>query len=134
MAFQGFLVKFGNYILPNKYIALGEYEAIMHVIDLDSYQDSDGNLHRNALEHTRDSVNVTLLEGLTNEEFGTIMNGIRSNYVIAKERKCNVTAWIPEINDYRTAYMYLADPVIKITHIDGNTIYYDEIKLEMTGY
>lgn len=137
MAFDGTLLTVGSYaITGERYIEYGKYNATINIQDLDSYRDANGVLHRNALEHAPVKVEIETRDNLTNEELGTFMSSIRSNYTTAGERKANVRAFVPEINDYITQEMYMPDPQFKIKRIDPNTntIYYESTRLAFIGY
>lgn len=137
MAFDGTLLTVGSYaITGERYIEYGKYNATINIQDLDSYRDANGVLHRNALEHAPVKVEIETRDNLTNEELGTFMSSIRSNYITVGERKANVRAFVPEINDYITQEMYMPDPQFKIKRIDPNTntVYYESTRLAFIGY
>lgn len=137
MAFDGTLLTVGSYaITGQKYIDYGKYNATINVQDLDSYRDANGVLHRNALDHAPVKIEFETKENLTNEDIGTFMGSIRSNFSVEKERKASVRAFVPEINDYITQEMYMPDPQFKIKRIDPktNTIYYESTRIAFIGY
>ena len=50
MAFQGYLIKVGNYPIPLTYMKLESYKSAPDQRqDLDSFRDADGYLHRTVL-------------------------------------------------------------------------------------
>lgn len=134
MAYNGYLVKIGNYTFPNKYIVMKTYKASYKVQDLDPFRDGNGVLHRNALQHVPPTCEFQVKYGLTNEEYDVIMNNIRSNYTIAQERKASVSVFMPELGGYVTADMYMPDPEITIVREDGNKLMYDTITFKFIGY
>ena len=135
MAFGGYLLRVGNYEIDGtNYIQEKSYKATRNIQDLESYRDANGVLHRNALEHVPLKIEINTRENLTNEELGTFLGNIRSQCTIAAERKCVVTAFIPELNDYVTQEMYMPDPDITIKIIKDGVVKYDSVRLAWIGY
>lgn len=135
MAFGGYLLKVGNYEIDGtNYIQEKSYKATRNIQDLESYRDANGVLHRNALEHVPLKIEINTRENLTNEELGTFLGNIRSQFTITAERKCVVTAFIPELNDYVTQEMYMPDPDITIKIIKDGVVKYDSVRLAWIGY
>ena len=48
--YQGYLLKIGNYIVPDKYIRADSYSPYVNMQDVGAYTDANGYLHRNAVE------------------------------------------------------------------------------------
>ena len=135
MAFGGYLLRVGNYEIDGtNYIQEKSYRATRNIQDLESYRDANGVLHRNALEHVPLKIEINTRENLTNEELGTFLGNIRSQFTIEAERKCVVTAFIPELNDYVTQEMYMPDPDITIKIIKDGVVKYDSVRLAWIGY
>lgn len=132
MAFNNFLVKIGNYTIPGKYIR--EYKAYKSVQDMDTYYDGNGVLHRNALEHTPHKIEIDIVPMLTEHQLRTLLDGIQSNYTIPKERKGNVTAFIPEEGNYVTAGMYMPDFTPEMYGIFNGIIYYKTFRIAFIEY
>ena len=135
MAFNGNLLVVGSYeITGRRYINWDKYKVTRLIQDLDSYRDANGVLHRNALDHIPIKVEFETRELLTNEDIATFFGAIRSNFTNAAERRASVTAYVPELDDYITQDMYMADPEMPIHHITDNTIYYESIRVAFIGY
>lgn len=135
MAFGGYLLRVGNYEIDGtNYIQEKSYKATRNIQDLESYRDANGVLHRNALEHVPLKIEINTRENLTNEELGTFLGNIHSQFTIAAERKCVVTAFIPELNDYVTQEMYMPDPDITIKIIKDGVVKYESVRLAWIGY
>lgn len=135
MAYQGYLLKVGDYIFPMRGIILKSYKVSWKVQDLDPYRDANGVLHRNALNHVPAKVEFEMRSGLTNAAYDVIMNNIRSQYTNSLERKSSVSLFIPELGEYRTQDMYLAEPEITIIRQENNnTLIYDKIRFAWIGY
>ena len=107
-----YVFKFGGYIIPNEYIAEDGYDCTPNQRqDLDPYTDANGVTHRNALEHTKSDVTITF-RALKWDEFTSLITGISSNYINAKERDAICSYLDMETMTINSGYMYL-DPSMK---------------------
>ena len=134
MAFEGYLVKVGNYEIPTKYIRADSYSAYRNIQDLDSYRDANGELHRTALSHVPNKIEFETPAMLTNSDFADLMGNIRNNYTIAAERRVNVTMYVPETDSYVTQDMYMPDITPRIYGVFNGVIKYSPIRLAFIGY
>ena len=132
MAFDGYLIKVGSYILPNKYIQEKTYSAKVNTIDEDSYNDNNGILHRNVIQKIPIVKANTV--SLSQAEVDAIMSSFRSNYSVANERKASVSVWIPELGKYVTQDMYLSDIDFVIDVIKDGVPMYEPFELRFNGY
>lgn len=133
MAFQGYLIKVGNYKFPLNYIVHSTYVVKKNIQDFDSYRDANGVLHRNALDHYAITVSFDIKPNRTNIEINEIMSNIKANFTIPKERRADVTVYLPEEDEYITQPMYMPDIEFTIKEI-SDIIKYDTIKFEFIGY
>ena len=107
MAFQGFLIKVGNYTIPLQFMKLESYKSAPNQRqDLDSYRDADGYLHRNALPHTATKIEFET-PYMYRAQMQQLLQGIRSNYISNIERSCSVTYYDDETDSYKTGTFYL---------------------------
>ena len=134
MAYEGYLIKVGDYTIPFKYIKAESYTAYRSIQDLDSYRDADGVLHRTALTHVPNKVEFETPAMLTDKTFSDLMLNIQSNFTNENERKSSVTMYVPELNSYVTQDMYMPDITPEIYHADKNKIQYAPIRLAFIGY
>lgn len=114
--------KFGNYIFPDEYIAEGGYDCTPNQRqDLDPYTDQYGVTQRNALAHTKTQVVITTRKGLKWEQVESIMQGITSNYINARERDANCTYFDTEYFELSSGHHMYLDPSLstKILKMDG---------------
>ena len=112
MAIVQYIFKFGNYTIPNEYIAEGGYDCTPNQRqDLDPYTDAEGVTHRNALSHTKSDVTITFRQ-LKWDEFTSLINGITSNYLNVKERDALCSYLDMETMTINTGHFYL-DPSMK---------------------
>lgn len=134
MSYNGYLIKVGNYkIPPHKFIKAESYMAYKIIKDLDSYEDANGDLHRNALEHFSIKVEFET-PPLTNVQLNELMSSIQNEYTIAGERKVNASVYIPETNSYVTQDVYMPDITPTIYGIFNGIIHYKPIRFAFIGY
>lgn len=133
MAYNGFLLKIGDYQIPQKYIRADSYSPYVNMQDVDAYTDANGYLHREAVELKALKVEFETPALLTNKTLEKFLSNIRNNYIVAKERRVLITAYIPEYDDYVSQVGYLADfqPQIYSTH--GGVIYYNPVRFAFIG-
>ena len=107
-----YVFKFGEYIIPNEYIAEDGYDCTPNQRqDLDPYTDANGVTHRNALAHTKSDVTITF-RALKWDEFTSLITGISSNYINTKERDAICSYLDMESMTINSGHMYL-DPSMK---------------------
>lgn len=134
MAYEGYLIKVGNYKIPaDKYIKADSYSAYVNMQDVDPWTDADGYVHRTAVELKALKVEFETPAMLTNKTLEAFLSKIRENYISAKERTCNVTAYIPEYDDYVTQKAYLADFTPQIYGTYGGVVRYNPIRFAFIG-
>lgn len=135
MSYQGWLIKVGNYnIDAKKYIRADSYKTSMKPVDLDSYTDAYGYLHRFVLDHVPSKTEFETPEMLTNADMSALMAGISANYTIPKERKASVTVYVPEYDSYLTQDMYLVDPEFQMYGNYHGVIHYRPVRLCFIAY
>lgn len=133
MAYGGFLVKVGEYIIPQKFIKADTYKAYTNMQDVDAYPDGNGYLHRNAVELKALKVEFDVRAMLTGSELEELMSNIRNSYTNSRGRECIITAFIPELNDYVTQKGYLADFQPQIYGTYGGEIHYSSFRMAFIG-
>lgn len=135
MAYQGYLIKVGDYVISGKkFIRADSYNTTLIVQDLDSYRDMEGVLHRTALKHKVNKIEFETRAMLTETQMEELLSGIREQYVNQDERKVYATVYVPEINDYMTQDMYLADLQFSIYGVLNGTIYYNPVRFAFIAY
>lgn len=132
--YKGYLVQIGNYKLPHKYIAAETYTVTLYGQDLDSYNDTDGLLHRTALSYQAPKFELETRAMLDDDELWDFLGNIKSQYKNVVEKKASVTLYIPEIHDYVTNDMYLADMSPTIYLADDKIIQYNSFRIASVSY
>lgn len=134
MAYGGYLVKVGNYVIPMTFIKADSYKISHKIQDLDSYRDANGLLHRNALSHVPDKLEFECVPMLTNTEMNAVVSAIRGQFSLSAERKASVQAYLPEEDRYVTQDMYMPDPEFQMYYADGTKVIYDAVRFAFIGY
>lgn len=134
MAYSGWLIKIGDYIIDTKkFIKAESYSAYANMQDIDDYTDANGYLHRNVVELKALKAEFETPAMLTNIQFSELMAGIRANFTVPSKRQCMITAYIPEYDDYVTQIGYMADFQPQMYGNYHNIIHYNPIRLAFIG-
>lgn len=134
MAYSGYLIKFGSTILPWDYISAASYKATpSQRLDLDSFRDSDGILHRTVLDHTASKVEWET-PYLTNVQVQTMLNIFTAAMTITAERKVTVTYYNMESDSYETGTFYMPDIEFTIHSASSTELVYEPIRIAIIEY
>jgi hypothetical protein len=134
LAYNGYLIKFGNTVLPFKYIAAGTYKAApSQTADLDSYRDANAELHRNVVRN-----DIAKIEWetpyLTDTEVLTLMNIINAAMINAMERKVTVTFYQDDQGTYRTGIFYVPDITFTVYQANAYGVIYMPTRIALIEY
>ena len=132
MSTVAYSFKFGNYIIPDTYIAEGGYDCAPNQRqDVDPWTDSNGLTHRNVVPHTKTEVSITF-RSLTWSQFTDLITGISSNYLHEGDRDANCTYLDMETMTLKEGHMYL-DPSckFKVKRLNAKV---DAFSLKFTEY
>jgi len=134
MAYSGYLLQFGNMLLPNKYIAQNTYSVTPNQrTELSAYRDNNNSLHRATSSNfkTKITFSTTPLE-LTDKQ--TIQAIIANGMTDSTERKVLVTYWNDETNSYSVGEFYIPDITFNVIDTIGDSIYYGPISYTLIEY
>lgn len=134
MAYRGYLIKVGDYVIPHSIIQAESYKVTYNSQDVDSYRDANGVLHRDALDNYVPKVEFNVVPMLKNDRLSEFLYNIRRNYILPVERKVHASVYIPEIDDYVESNMYLADFTPEMYFADANYIQYKSFRMALIGY
>lgn len=134
MAYQGYLIKVGNYTIPHWFISAETYDVTRNGQDLDSGRAESGRLHRQALDNFVPKVEFDTVPLLTDKEMESVLSNIRANYINATEQNLMASIWVPMINDYMEQEVYLPDIKFPIYFADENIVKYKNVRFEFIGY
>lgn len=134
MAYNGYLIKFGADILPLSYMKADSYKIDPNkMLDLDSYQDQDGILHRTVVDHT-----ATKAEWqspvMKYNDFKIMMNFFSSKYNPIKERKVSVNYYDFASDSYKTGTFYMPDYAIQVLHASSVDMLIQPVTFKIIEY
>lgn len=133
MAYNGYLLQIGGYIVPMTFIRIESYAVTYSTMDLDPYRDANGVLHRNALGHKVGNL-VFETPYMYQRDFAAVMANIRSQYTNAIEKRVVATFYVPELDEYLTQEMYLPDIQVQIMQNSPNGLVYGNTQINLIAY
>ena len=134
MAYQGYLLKTGNYIFPLELIRAETYEITKNEQDLDSYTDASGELHRNALEHWVVKIEFEVIGMLDNIQLAQLWANLQNNYLNSTEKCSNLEFYLPELDSYITQKAYIPTVSTPMSYVDHEKIVYQQVRFAFIGY
>ena len=131
-SFQGYMIKVGEDIFPNKYIAFNTWNTNPDQrTDQDSFTDGNGKLVRNILPHKRSRVAFQTPAELHLEDKIAMQ-------AFFNRDNTTLTYWNDEKNQYVSGEFYMVDPQFPIKRIvddgDKSDIIYGPISIEIIEY
>ena len=133
--YAGYLIKIGNYTIPLGLIRADSYSPYVNMQDYEPWTDAKGYLHRDAVELKALKVEFETKAMLNNVQFGELMSNIRAQFIQGKEkgRECDITAYIPEYDNYVTQRGYMADFKPQVYLASATEVKYDPCRLAFIG-
>lgn len=130
--YNGYLLKFGGNIMPNKYVTAFSSTPNQR-LETSAERDQNGNLQRATLSNykTKISFSTRILHLNEKLEFQSILNLSMTNKI---QRKCRVTYWNDETNSYHTSDFYIPDIEYTVMDAEKNDITYQPITVELIEY
>ena len=137
--FSGWLIKFGDVVLPNSFILADGWESTPNQrVEIDAYRDANVLLHRETSENFKTSITLNIramnLEEMT--AFKAVIGLATLDINNKKQRRLMITYWNDEELDYKTATMYMTDTTYSIHTVDetDRDIEYNGFTIELIGY
>ncbi len=110
--FSGWLIKFGDVVLPNSFILADGWESAPNQrVEIDAYRDANVLLHRETSENFKTSLSLNI-RGMNLKEmaaFKAVIGMATLDVNDKKQRRLMITYWNDEELDYKTAIMYMTD-------------------------
>lgn len=137
--FEGWLIKFGNVILPNSYLLADGWESTPNQrLELDAYRDSNVLLHRETSKNYKTSLTLNIRD-MTLEEMSAFKNVVGLATlpdVDRNERRVTISYWNDETLAYDTGIFYMPDITYTIHYVDeeGCDIEYNPFTVELIEY
>lgn len=136
MAFEGWLIKFGNTALPNNYLEKYK-ETPNQRLELDAYRDVAALLHRETSPNYKSKIVVPIRKLYLGEKI--VLKAIVDSGAVSdgeRERKVSVTYWNSEEMDYKSGVFYMPDIEYTITHVDIRkfNMVYEPFEIQLIEY
>lgn len=135
-SFEGWLLKFGSKIVPNKYLAYDDYTATPNQrTEVEAYRDLNNLLHRDTSPNFKTKIDFNTRPLYLAEKM-ELQSVFASGLVNRAQRKCKVTYWDDEQNTYKTGVFYMPDVDYKIINVDEETknILYNKMRFALIEY
>ena len=134
MAFEGWLIKFGSTVLPNKYLEKYKDKPNQR-LELDASRDATVLLHRQTSPNYKTSLTVPIRELYLGEKI-VLKAIIDAGMLNERERQVSVTYWNDEVMDYASGTFYIADIEYTIKHVNERKldILYEPFEIQLTEY
>lgn len=133
--YNGYLIKFGDYALPNSFI--NEYPSTPNQrIEKKAWRDNNEYLNRVTSTNYKSTLKPKI-RSMSQDEFDLFISIMAHGLLNAVERKYQVKYWNTETMTYTTGEFYVPDLEFVIKHIADNEtgeMYYEEFSLEMIQY
>lgn len=134
MAFNGTLLKLNGTTFPLEYIKFETYNITPNQrMDLDSYRDLTGVLHRQVLSHTATKIEFQT-PYMTEEKLNTMLSIINSALSNFNERKVTVEYYDVETNSHKSGSFYMPDISYTMYNVVGTKIIYNPIRIAFIEY
>ena len=133
--FQGYLLKFGSEVFPNKYLDFDNQASTPNQrAEAEAYVDANNELHRITLPKYRTKIEYNTIDDLSLADKIAIQDVMSKGLVDAVQRKYLVTYWNDETNSYETSNFYIPDTTFQIKKITSDNVIYRSFKLTLIEY
>lgn len=130
MNFKGYFIRKSGVAFPNAFIAEGGYSVTpCRRTDKNSYVDGRGNLNRTILPVKRSTMQIKIMDGLTDDEVTQIQ------WFFPNRDYTTLEYWNKELNAYKTATFYVPDITYTVDYINESGVpIYLGLDLEFIAY
>ncbi len=137
--FKGWLIKFGDVILPNSFLMADGWESTPNQrLEIDAYRDANALLHRETADDfkTKLSLNIRDMNLAERRAFNNVIALATLPYTDRKQRRVGITYWNDETLEYSTGIFYITDSKYSIHILDGDDpdIEYNPFTLTLIEY
>lgn len=136
MAFNGTLIAVGSpaVAFPMEYIRHETYEVSPNQrLELSAKSVSTGELKRKTAPHTRTKIEFET-PIMWNDQMDALMTLLRSKMTDTHRRDIMVTYFDTETNTHKSGLCYMPDVKLKINHIEGTRIQYEQTRFAFIEY
>lgn len=134
--FQGWLLKFGDEILPNKFLSYDDYTATPNQrTEVDAWRDCNNLLHRDTSPNFKTKIEFNTRPVYLDEKI-QMQAVFQSGLINETQRKYQVTYWNDETNSYAIGEFYMPDVDFKVINVDEDTnnILYNKMRFALIEY
>lgn len=134
MSFKGYLLKFGDEVLPGKYLLSDGYQSVPNQrTELEAYRDANVLLHRVTSQSLKTKIffSTCPMSLAEREDFQRILN---NSMISTLERKCKVEYFNYETNDYSEGVFYISDPTYQTNGYYNGELWTASVQYELTEY
>ena len=111
--YQGYLIKIGNTVIPERFMKVDSFDASYPALDLDAFRDANSDLHRNVIGiKLKVEFSTPYMYEFQLQELMAIIN---ANILTELEQDCMITCYYKKTGEYITQRCYLVDPNFKIS-------------------
>ena len=134
MAFEGWLVKFGDTAVPNGYLEKYK-ETPNQRIEVSAYRDADVLLHRETSPNYKSKIVIPIRKLYLGEKI-LLKAIIDSGMVNETERKISATYWNSEEMNYKSGIFYIPDIEYTISRVDERKLnmVYEPFEIQLIEY
>lgn len=125
------LIQVGTLTIPLSRIKTDTFNITKSTLDLDSYRDATGELHRTVLSH---KVFKVEFETPPCYDLPSFLAQIRNQYIDATAKSCSVKVYDFETASYITQRCYVPDITVKIKENSPKGFLYDSCRIAFIGY
>lgn len=136
MAFEGWIIKFGNEKLPANYLAPSSYWVSPEKRTiLDEYDDNNGTGYRDVASKKKAQVRFSTKMGLHQKDIEAIQEIVKSGLVNEISGMYHISFWNPHSSKYDEADAWMEDVEYPMRKVDpkNKDIIYDSIQFELNG-
>lgn len=134
MAYNNYLISTqGGGQLNMKYIGIDSYSVTYSTLDLDSFRDANGVLHRTALSHRVGKVEFST-PIMRHSDVQAFMTWLRTSFRSGYEKKMMVSFYNPETDTYISQEMYVPDITFKVLQNSPQGLIYQPTRVAFIGY
>ncbi|MFQ9516716.1 MAG: DUF6711 family protein [Eubacterium sp.] len=133
--FKGYLIKLGDTVFPNEYIAFDSYKSTDNQrTELKAYRNSSNNLIRQTSPNFKTKVEFNTISGLKLADMEKIKSIVDKATINNTERKVKVTYWNNEDLMYEQMRAYMPDIEHQIKKITKDDVIYNSKRLAFIQY
>lgn len=137
MAFEGYIIKFGDAVFPVECLAPSSYDISPEKRSIiNDWPDNNGKMHYDIHQARKVDVEFTTKMGLHQKELEEIQKVMKNGLLSEHEGKYDITVWNPYNSTYKHIEAKIDDVKYPMRKVDPahKDIIYDSIKFRFREY